>query len=112
MISLINCRLKKEAEDYLSTKEKKQFDRFRTPDSFRHSQEIKKGRDTNSLSPISHLPVRKEVSPEVRKVETYSRSPPEAKIDQQKVKKHNELFIAKLVFDALDHVIRKYLLIN
>lgn len=97
-------RLQKNTEQYFSSKEKKPFDRVRTAESFKNLQEVKKSREANSGSPISHRPVRKDVASHSRQEESFSHSPARPRVDQKTLHKTNELFIAKLVFDALDHV--------
>lgn len=101
-------RLKDDTEEYYKSKEKKKFERHTSPASLRKSQDKF---DPSSGAPISHLPIihDEKTSKQLEKENKQNNLPAEKKVNKRKVQEINELFIIKLVFDALNHVIELYL---
>ena len=97
----------KDTETYLDSKSKKSFERFKSPESYKKTQERTK-LNLGPDSPISHLAnprdelITQNFEKENRQTNLQSNS--QKGPSKRKVQEINELFILKLVFDALNHV--------
>jgi len=104
---LVDKKLKNESTAYFEEKEKKKFERFKSPESFKKSQEHLAKKEITDF-PLSHLAIHHASSENLTGKENrqnnYQPSPSELnRVNKKKLKEINELFIIKLVFDALNH---------
>ena len=96
-----------DAENYFESKEKKDFDRVKTASSFMKIQEFKEMNNSHSSvvfthNPVTHYAIEEEnENQEANKILGNTRK----KESNSNFKDVNELFILKLVFDAMDKVI-------
>lgn len=105
---LVGKSLKDETEEYYKSREKRKFERHTSPSTLRKTEQDKYDPLRGSTAPISHLPIIPDEKKENRQTNLPTKSP-EKKVNKRKVQEINELFIIKLVFDALNHVIESYL---
>jgi len=102
-------RLQADTSVYFEDKVKKKFERFQSPESHSKSQERKNNRNIVD-SPISHLPIKEQenMKEQFEKENRQNNFQTMNKVNKRKLHEINELFIIKLVFDALNHVFIHY----
>jgi len=99
---LVDKKLKNESTAFFEEKEKKKFERFKGPESFKKSQDFLAKKEITEF-PLSHLAVNNTSTTEKENRQNNYQPSELNRVNKKKLKEINELFIIKLVFDALNH---------